>query len=238
MSDPYQVLGVTRDASDEEIKKAYRKLSRQYHPDANVNNPNKEKAEEKFKEIQQAYQQIMKERTEGYRGGDAHGNSYGGYQSESYGDFKDFEDFFGGFGFGGYTNNRTHGNEEGDIHLRAAINYMQNGYYSEARNVLDGMEEKNAQWYYYSAQVHAGLGNKVAALEHARKAVSMEPGNQQYLMLVQSLENGGNWYQQRQSSYGRTYTTGGDICCKICLANLVCNLCCGGGLCCGSPYRY
>ena len=60
MRDPYQVLGVSQDASEEEIKKAYRKLSRMYHPDANINNPNKAQAEEKFKEIQQAYQQIMK----------------------------------------------------------------------------------------------------------------------------------------------------------------------------------
>lgn len=65
MRDPYQVLGVSRDASDEEIKKAYRALSRKYHPDANVNNPNKEQAEEKFKEIQQAYQRIMDERQHG-----------------------------------------------------------------------------------------------------------------------------------------------------------------------------
>ena len=61
MQDPYSILGVSRDASDEDIKKAYRKLSRIYHPDANINNPNKDQAEAKFKEIQQAYQQIMKE---------------------------------------------------------------------------------------------------------------------------------------------------------------------------------
>ena len=58
MYDPYAALGLTRGATDEEIKKAYRSLSRKYHPDANVNNPNKEQAEEKFKEIQQAYQGI------------------------------------------------------------------------------------------------------------------------------------------------------------------------------------
>ena len=58
MQDPYSILGVSRDASDEDIKKAYRKLSRIYHPDANINNPNKDQAEAKFKEIQQAYQQI------------------------------------------------------------------------------------------------------------------------------------------------------------------------------------
>ena len=62
MLNPYEVLGVTSAASDEEIKKAYRSLSRKYHPDANVNNPNKAQAEEKFKQVQQAYDQIMKER--------------------------------------------------------------------------------------------------------------------------------------------------------------------------------
>ena len=62
MADPYKILGVSRDASDEEIKKAYRALSRKYHPDANINNPNKAQAEEMFKTVQQAYNQIMKEK--------------------------------------------------------------------------------------------------------------------------------------------------------------------------------
>ena len=59
MNDPYSVLGISRGATDDEIKKAYRALSRKYHPDANINNPNKDQAEAKFKEVQQAYQQIM-----------------------------------------------------------------------------------------------------------------------------------------------------------------------------------
>lgn len=94
--DPYSVLGVSRDASEEEIKKAYKTLSRKYHPDANINNPNKDQAEEKFKEIQAAYQQIMKERTEGYSYGGgygSHGSSYD--QRQSYGGFgQDFGDFW------------------------------------------------------------------------------------------------------------------------------------------------
>ena len=61
MSDPYSILGVDRTASDDEVKKAYRKLSRKYHPDANINNPHKDEAEARFKEVQQAYQQIMDE---------------------------------------------------------------------------------------------------------------------------------------------------------------------------------
>ena len=80
MFDPYSVLGVSRDASDEEIKKAYRRLSRKYHPDANINNPNKAQAEEKFKEVQQAYDQIMKEREYG-------SSSYGGYNGGGFGGF-------------------------------------------------------------------------------------------------------------------------------------------------------
>ena len=70
MIDPYSVLGVSRDVSDDEIKKAYRRMSRKYHPDANINNPNREQAEEKFKQVQQAYEQIMREREQG--------SSYGG----------------------------------------------------------------------------------------------------------------------------------------------------------------
>lgn len=67
MMDPYQVLGVSRSASDEEIKKAYRSLSRKYHPDANVNNPNKAQAEEKFKEVQQAYEPDYERKAAGKR---------------------------------------------------------------------------------------------------------------------------------------------------------------------------
>ena len=84
MIDPYSILGISRDASDEEVKKAYRKMSRKYHPDANIDNPNKEQAEEKFKQVQQAYEQIMKEREQGI--------DYGNYGSNNYVVLADFPD--------------------------------------------------------------------------------------------------------------------------------------------------
>lgn len=59
MKDPYEVLGLQRGATKEEVKHAYRILAKKYHPDMNVDNPLADLAEEKFKEIQQAYDDIM-----------------------------------------------------------------------------------------------------------------------------------------------------------------------------------
>ncbi|MCI8287489.1 MAG: J domain-containing protein [Lachnospiraceae bacterium] len=250
MYDPYSVLGVSRNASEEEIKKAYKALSRRYHPDANVNNPNKVQAEEKFKEIQSAYQQIMKERTSGYSGAGYGGSGYGrngygnadGYGRQGGDPFGGYGPFggFGGFGsFGGFGQGQNAGYEE-NTYLRAAGNYIRNGYYREARTTLDnvGSRERSARWYYYSAIAHSGLGNNVAALEHAKQASALEPDNVDYRSLVQQFESGGSWYRQRQAAYGYPAFGGGNICLKIVLANMICNVCCLGGGCCGGRGMY
>lgn len=238
MPDPYSVLGVDRNASDDELKKAYRSLSRKYHPDANINNPHKDEAEAKFKEVQQAYQQIMDERERGYASGgggssSGSGSGYGGSFYGGYGPFGGFGSFdgYGGYGQSGESDSRR---ETTDPHLKAAANYIRSGHYREALNVLDGIRERNALWYFYSASANSGLGNNVTALEHAREAVRLEPENIQYRMLLERMESGGSWYQQRQTMYGYPGSFDSSCCVKLCVANLLCNLCCGGGgLCCG-----
>ncbi len=265
MSDPYQVLGVSRDASDDEIKKAYRNLSRKYHPDANINNPNKDKAEEMFKLVQQAYEQIIYERqhpySSSYGGGHAygqasgsssyHGSSYGGTtykEREGYGGYGDFwGDFWsqftqeaGGAGAGsGSASGQNSYTDEETIRMRAAANYINSRHYREALNVLSEIQQRSAQWYYYSALSNAGLGNNVAALQDAQTALRMEPNNLQYQMLVQRLQSGSSWYEAQQNPYGGMSSSTGNWCLRMCLLNLFLNLLCGGGGCCcggGLPF--
>ena len=214
--DPYKVLGVDPSASDEEIKKAYRNLSRKYHPDANINNPNKAQAEEMFKKVQAAYDQIMKERQ--YGGHGTAGSQYGPGSSH-YGGYS------GGFGgFGGFGAS----DREEEPRMQAARNFINSGHYQEACNVLNSIQERNARWYYYSAIANSGIGNQINALEYARKAVQMEPGNAEYRQLVSRLENNGRWYADRGTQYG--FGTDGrsnclsDLCCCMCASSM-----CGGG---------
>ena len=240
MRDPYQILGVERTASDDEIKKAYRKLSRLYHPDANINNPNKEQAEEKFKEIQRAYEQIMKEKEQGTSG---YGTYDGDYQNRSgyggqgygsaYGGFGGFEEFFGNFGYGGYQQRQSSAGTQEEAYLKAAANYINSGHYKEALHVLDQISTRSGMWYYYSSIANQRMGNNTVAMEHANHAVSMEPDNYQFAQWKNRLESGNSWYAGRQTQYGgMPVETGSSFCLKLCIANIFCNLCCGGGICC------
>ena len=208
--DPYKVLGVSYNASDDEIKKAYRSLSRKYHPDANVGNPNQKEYEEKFKEVQQAYNMIIDQRQ-------------GNGQPQQSG-----SDDFWGFGGQGFGQRQTETKD--DQYLRSAANYIQNGYYREGLNVLEQVQDRRGQWYYYSAFANYKVGNNAIAIDHARTACAFEPDNFYYANLLQRLQGGETRYQQRSAQYGGNPSmAGSNYCGQLCGTCLVLNLCCGGG---------
>lgn len=222
IDDPYKVLGVSPDASDEEIKRAYRKLAKQYHPDLN---PGDEVAAKKMQQINAAYDQIKnpeknRQQSSGY-------GNYGGYSG--YGGGYSQYDPFGGFG--GYQQRSYSDTGSGDNYQKAAENYIRFGRYQEALNALSNSSNRDARWYYLSALANDGLGNQVTALEHIRRAVSMEPDNPLYLQTLDQIENGGAAYR-RQAGNFRGFQMHADPCSSLCFCYLAQLFCCRGGFFC------
>lgn len=220
IADPYSVLGISPSASNEEVKKAYRDLSRKYHPDSYVNNPLSDLAEEKFKEIQEAYKQIMDEREKGYSSNYSGGQSY---QNSSYS---------GGQGYqnssyqGGYQQNYYEESQE----MREIYSLLTMRRFREGLNALSRIPERGARWHYYNAIAYSGLGNMITAMSHAKQAVAMEPANPEYSQFLRQLQNSTRSYQNNGGGMSNNNSDACDMCCKLWLADSLCE-CMGGDLC-------
>ncbi|MGN1286859.1 MAG: DnaJ domain-containing protein [Bradyrhizobium sp.] len=218
--DPYSVLGVSHDATDEEIKTAYRRLAKKYHPDLN---PGDEEAARKMNEVNAAYEQIKNPQPEQPGAG---GADYGG--SGSYGD--PYSDFWGfGGGFGGYGGQQYRRPNYSATEFQASDHFIQNGEYADAKRVLSDVpqNERTAEWYYYSAQADYGLGNHMAALDEIRRAAAMDPGNGEYAEMRQIIESGGRMYTRgsQNISYCGADNPGTRLCLGLCAAQLICRFC-------------
>ena len=198
MSDPYQILGVSPSATDEEIKAAYRKLAKQYHPDRNSGSV---EAERKMMQINDAYAQIVEMRKNG--GAQSNYGSYG-YQ----------------YGYGGSGQAQQRAPELDQVRQ---LLYM--GQYQNAMALLEQINSQTAEWYYLMARTRQGLGDDIAAINFARQAVNMEPGNMEYLSYAQELNLGGQQYRQQGMQYGGIQNF---LCQNPCMTCLLFNMCCGG----------
>ncbi len=212
VQDPYKVLGVSQDASDDEIKKAYRDLIKRYHPDLH---PGDAEAARKMNEVNAAYDQI---KSGNIPGSAAYGSQAGAYQQYGYGGASGWTDW-AGYGAQARQSERSE--------YTAAINFIRNGMYREALNALSNVPEpeRDGKWYYLSAGANMYMGNKVAALEHAKRAVELDPGNQEYHRLLTQLQSGGDFYDNYSGGYARSVNLN-PLWLGLCAASL-----CTGGRC-------
>ena len=208
MRDPYSVLGVSQSASDDEVKKAYRELARKYHPDNYQNNPLADLAEEKMKEINEAYDTITKQRSGG-------SSSYGGAAAQS------------GYGYGYSSSSQQQNRSAGGqsqvfIRVRQAISQ---GNLEEAERLLQGVS-RNGEWYFLMGSIAYRRGWLDEARQNYQIAVQMDPNNTEYRQALGMMQRGGYGYQPSHM--------GGSSCDSDCCMNY---LCCAamtpwGGCCC------
>lgn len=204
MTNPYEILGVSENASDEEIKKAYRKLAKQYHPDNYVDNPLKDLAAEKMKAINEAYDTIQKQRASG---GSSHQSNR---QSQS---------------GNGYS---------GDQRFMRVRNLINAGRINEAETILGGFSaaDRNAEWHFLISLVYYRKGWLQNARDEINLACQMDPYNREYRAFQQRMSSGS--FSSPYSGMNTNTSTGyGCSTCDICNALLCADCCCdcmGGDL--------
>lgn len=206
MNDPYAVLGVSPNASDDEVKKAYRDLARKYHPDNYHDNPLADLAQEKMKQINEAYDQIQKMRSggAGAQGAYQRQSQSGGYRSSQWAD-------------SGYTTPEY-------TRVRQAINL---GNIQLAEDLLNQISSRDAEWYFLSGAVAYRKGWLDAARQNYQTACNMAPNNMEYRQALNYMQNGSNPY--RTTNYGNAMDCG-DCCTSLVCADCLCS-CLGGNGC-------
>lgn len=206
MNDPYKVLGVAPNATEAQIKEAYRELAKKYHPDKYINNPLADLAAEKMQEINEAYDYLMKNKSQ------TSGNSYNSNNGQHSGNA------YGGFG-GGYNTNTN--NNSPLNHIRRLLNENR---IDEAERALNNTSVRNAEWHYLMGIVKQKQGWHDMAYQHFARATQLDPFNIEYRNAFNTMNQRRNVYTNTGNGYG--YNTPVGCCtCDNC-STLICADCC------------
>ena len=200
MNDPYEILGVSRNATDDQVRAAYRELVKKYHPDKYQGNPLADLAEEKLREVNEAYDQVMKERSSS--AGSGYQGSSGAYGNSGYGNA-------GGYGSGGAYS----GQNAADF--RTVRQYIDAGNLAAAQAKLDSIPIKNAEWIFLSGMISYRKGWYDDAVSKVDQAISMDPNNQEYRVIRMQMRRPGQMYQQQ--AYGQGYGNQDPLQALICI---------------------
>ena len=249
VDDPYKVLGVSRDATKDEIKRAYRKKAKEYHPDIHPDDP---KAAEKMNEVNEAYDMLNnpekyqnRQRANSSGSQQTYGNPYGqqsygnpyGQQNRNdeweqwnqrgfQGGYWTFEDLFG-YGYASRGPQKPQVEPGDTVEIQRAVEFLNRNQYEYANQILNQVVSvrRNARWYYLSSLAHAGLGNRLRASEQIQRAVQMEPQNQLYRQTMQYMSRTANTYNENGQEFHRYAQSMNNLCMGLCALQFFCMFC-------------
>ncbi len=200
---PYQVLGVSENATDAEIKNAYRELAKKYHPDNYVQNPLADLAEQKMKEINEAYDMVCEMRK---GSSSASSNSY---------------------------NNTNYNSNYTNTSYPDVRRLIREGRLDDALQILNGVggNSRNAEWYFLMGMIFSRKGWSEQAYTYFQTACRMEPNNPEFNSALNNMNARRNYNPSGYNTVTPAGCSVCDICAGLMCADCCCD-CCGGNGCC------
>ena len=201
MKDPYQVLGVSESATDDEVKRAYRNLARKYHPDNYHDNPLADLAQEKMKEINAAYEEINK-----IRSGGASRTANSGYGTYN----------------GGYSQYGQYSGQSSSSVLQQVRIAIQTGNITRAEVLLLNYSDHNAEWNFLRGAVCYRRGWLDEAKRYYETACQMEPNNAEYRQALDFMNSSSQTAYHPGGMFG-TEVCSANPCMTMCCTYALCN---------------